>query len=87
MQATGDTQSSTLDEQTVLRTRMKKIKHKIAVISGKGGVGKTVIAVNLAIAFALQVTKTASVFWTLTFMVPVFRRCLAWKTKNLGWDL
>ena len=54
MQATGDTQSSTLDEQTVLRTRMKKIKHKIAVISGKGGVGKTVIAINLAIAFALQ---------------------------------
>ncbi|MCK4884727.1 Mrp/NBP35 family ATP-binding protein [Candidatus Bathyarchaeota archaeon] len=54
MQTTGDTQTSTLDEQTVLRTRMKKIKHKIAVISGKGGVGKTVIAVNLAIAFALQ---------------------------------
>ncbi len=54
MQTTGDTQSSTLDEQTVLRKRMNKIKHKIAVISGKGGVGKTVIAVNLAIAFALQ---------------------------------
>ena len=54
MQTTGDIQSSSLDEQTVLRTRMKKIKHKIAVISGKGGVGKTVIAVNLAIAFALQ---------------------------------
>ena len=54
MQTTRDTQNSTLDEQTVLRTRMKKIKHKIAVISGKGGVGKTVIAVNLTIAFALQ---------------------------------
>ncbi len=54
MQTTGDTQTSTLNEQTVLRTRMKKIKHKIAVISGKGGVGKTVIAINLAIAFALQ---------------------------------
>jgi ATP-binding protein involved in chromosome partitioning len=31
---------------------MGKIKHKVAVISGKGGVGKSVITVNLAAAFA-----------------------------------
>jgi len=27
-----------LEEQKLLRTRMEKIKHKIAIISGKGGV-------------------------------------------------
>jgi len=33
---------------------MSKIKHKIAVISGKGGVGKSVVTVNLAMAFAMH---------------------------------
>jgi len=37
-----------------VKERMNKVKHKIAVISGKGGVGKSVVTVNLAMAFALN---------------------------------
>ncbi|MGY5876044.1 MAG: Mrp/NBP35 family ATP-binding protein [Candidatus Thorarchaeota archaeon] len=35
-----------------VRENMKGIKHKIVVLSGKGGVGKTTVATNLAMSFA-----------------------------------
>ena len=49
----ADTRRQILDEQQkVLRARMNKVRHKIAIISGKGGVGKTMVTVNLATACA-----------------------------------
>ena len=36
---------------------MKRIKHRVVVFSGKGGVGKTTVAVNLAYAFAANGLK------------------------------
>ncbi|MBN1846940.1 MAG: Mrp/NBP35 family ATP-binding protein [Sedimentisphaerales bacterium] len=37
-----------------LRSRMGLIQHKIVVLSGKGGVGKSTVAVNLALSIALS---------------------------------
>lgn len=43
-----------MEEEEAVKARMEKVKHKIMVMSGKGGVGKTTVAANLAFALGMR---------------------------------
>lgn len=47
------------ERQKRLENNMNHIKHKIAILSGKGGVGKTTVAVNTAVALSEEGFKVA----------------------------
>ncbi|MBA7704825.1 Iron-sulfur cluster carrier protein [subsurface metagenome] len=57
MQKTISTTSSSQQQDKMrekINHRMDKIKHKLIIISGKGGVGKSMVAVNLAYGLLFQ---------------------------------
>jgi Mrp family chromosome partitioning ATPase len=56
-QAGGPTPHSPPPVDPVLRDRLQAIRQKIMVLSGKGGVGKSTVAANMAVALALQGCK------------------------------
>jgi len=45
------------EEQEIIRKKMTRIKHKILVLSGKGGVGKSTVAANMAVALSVEGKK------------------------------
>ena len=42
------------EQEKAVQAMMEKVKHKVMVMSGKGGVGKTTVAANLAFALGMQ---------------------------------
>jgi len=49
-----ETKSQMSEQHEAVEASMAKVKHKIMVMSGKGGVGKTTVAANLAFALGMR---------------------------------
>ncbi len=54
-------QAQMISDQMKMVKKLSSIKHKIVVLSGKGGVGKTTVAVNLAFALAHHTKKSVGI--------------------------
>lgn len=54
-------QAQMISDQMKMARKLSSIRHKVVVMSGKGGVGKTTVAVNLAFALAHQLKKNVGI--------------------------
>ena len=70
------------DEKKSFSIEKSPAKHTIIVLSGKGGVGKSTIAANLAVAFTLQGYKTGLL--DIDFHGPSIPKLLGLEGKKLA---
>jgi len=80
---TGFQKAELEEQEKKLRERMSRVKHKVAVISGKGGVGKTMVTINLAVAFAKKSTPGKVGILDADIHGPCVPRMLGMKGKVL----
>ncbi|MFX0016537.1 MAG: Mrp/NBP35 family ATP-binding protein [Promethearchaeota archaeon] len=65
-----------------INSQLKKVKYKIVVLSGKGGVGKSTVAANLALAFAEKFPGKVGVV-DLDFSGPNIPKILGVENKRM----
>lgn len=50
------------EESKKIQDKMLKVKNKIMIMSGKGGVGKSTVSVNLAVGLSLEGKKVGILY-------------------------
>ncbi|MFX0085740.1 MAG: Mrp/NBP35 family ATP-binding protein [Candidatus Hodarchaeota archaeon] len=76
------TQQKTPEQE--VKDHIKNIKHKIVVLSGKGGVGKSTVAANLALAFAEKYPEGKVGIADLDFSGPNIPKILGVENRRVG---
>jgi len=81
--SSNDQRKQLYEQEQRLKLKLSKIKHKIAIISGKGGVGKSTVTANLAMAFAMNGHKDAVGVLDADIHGPCIPKMLDLKGKTL----